>query len=364
MYRLANGYSVNGNYPSKNTQKIMQRIISNNITDMILTTFGPLSEKETFEDEDRAKLFLEQTIFLKDFLGKNGTLNDADITITVPWEQVILRRYADIYKKLLDEENEYTFDEFGEGLLFELFEFFREPDTTKYLAFFDDNIENDRFEYPIRVFGPKDKDLKGEALVRDAIRHSFRYHTIYKPYAKTIYMQKESIPEELDKSLWNDAENMVKEYNLKEIVDENNLDELKPHPSYAHQNESYIERFKRYYVYFWEKYVCQIMNYGYHVDDDFDYPFYDEQPDYEIDEDDENAHGMLELFGLDYEIIPGGFRDIFFWDEDYKIVLEALSVGGNTATKMDEILRSDMFGMVAHSTDDYFTNNDNKEPIE
>ncbi|MBP3240168.1 MAG: hypothetical protein J6M92_06440 [Oribacterium sp.] len=133
MYRLAQN-PCSGKY-----RHLVQEIVSRNLSELITYVFGNLNDEGFFSDEERCRKFLKRTFYLSGLVGKTIELSG----MVLSWENIIMSRFADMYKKITDTRMEYTFDEFGEGLISEILLFYRNaeddyleeyPENAKYLV--------------------------------------------------------------------------------------------------------------------------------------------------------------------------------------------------------------------------------------
>ena len=113
MYRLAN-------YLVKDVEKEIREMVSFNLATMIELILGEPDENGELKDIERVKKFMSKSYYLSPLTENNMTSGNGLLTEKTPWPVIIAKRYSDILAKLKDTKHEYTFDEMGEGLIFEM----------------------------------------------------------------------------------------------------------------------------------------------------------------------------------------------------------------------------------------------------
>lgn len=141
------------NYPCDS--KIFRKYISEEMTDFMLCVFGEINKEGQFENIDRVIDFMERTKHLNRLVGKEVKTNDGVLGRKMLWEEFIKLRYEDIYMKLIDKKNEYTFDELGEGLIYLLFDFYNNGEIDYLFDYIDNSSRFDivKDEDPVIIEG-------------------------------------------------------------------------------------------------------------------------------------------------------------------------------------------------------------------
>ncbi len=102
--------------------KEITKMVTANLINMIETVLGIPDKDGDFEDIKRVEAFMLQSQNLHLLVGESTTFNNGDLSIIYPWALLFAKRYSDMLAKLKDPKHIYTFDEFGEALLFDMIE--------------------------------------------------------------------------------------------------------------------------------------------------------------------------------------------------------------------------------------------------
>ena len=119
-----------------NNKGAIQQLVSDQLADMILFVFGPLDENSNFVDSDRALMFSVITGF-HDYIY--NAQFPTHLFPAATWNEYIKLRFADMYKKLVDRDTIYGFNELGEGFLAFLLELMSSTKNYQYFCKFSDN---------------------------------------------------------------------------------------------------------------------------------------------------------------------------------------------------------------------------------
>lgn len=175
-----------------NNKGAIQQLVSDQLADMILFVFGPLDDKNNFTDCNRSFMFSVFTDFY------SYIYNAQFPTYLFPaatWDEYIRMRFADMYRKLIDRNTIYGFNELGEGFLALLLELMSSTKYYQYFCKFPDNKNrikkqrnSSRLKYIPLIERGKNKNLDEEILLYAEKNNMWKYYprtdAIYEDYSK------------------------------------------------------------------------------------------------------------------------------------------------------------------------------------
>lgn len=151
----------------------VHQLVSNQLADMILFIFGPLGKNGIFVDENRAKAFAYVSCI--DHYTK-GKAFPSHLFPASSWENYLRIRYADMYRKLVDPNFAYTFNELGEAFLERILLVISKWQCYQYFCQFPDNEDrikrNMRFDKYIPLI-KRTADSKLETDIRFYAENAF-----------------------------------------------------------------------------------------------------------------------------------------------------------------------------------------------
>lgn len=297
MYRISN---------AKGSYEAVQKLVSANLAHSIKLYLGEPDENGNLTDTKRAAEYMKEVRYLKDLIGKKATLGNGLLEKKFPWEEVILSRYSDILAKLEDTRHEFTFDEFGEGLIFALVEM-RKNGVPDYLN-----------KYGIDPYTPEEHEL-----------------VEFFEEGEDLYNQLKKSVEEMAPDFFAEVFDKGEHTEITEYCERKKIDTIKLYATYA------------------EMYSRCILNESCYLDD-------------EMDEEEMNiALFTNEINEEDGEFIKDKVRYLFLspicWDQDYEFVMESLS----NADSLDVNLKTGLtiVGFTLQNYNDLFTGKDEVRDI-
>ncbi len=126
---------------------IRTQLVSETLAALIEFTFGELNGNGDFTDNEKFISFMMRSAYFKPLVTEEFVANAGLLKKNISWIDILKNRFADILVKIKDRNHLYTFDEFGEGLIFELIEVHRSNIKTpvKFTYFLKE--KSDKFGY-------------------------------------------------------------------------------------------------------------------------------------------------------------------------------------------------------------------------
>ena len=148
MFRLAGCFGAH---------EFVREMVSGSLSAMIEFFLGAPDNNGDFTDIERIRNYMTFSEYLAPLTYKEMVMEEGLLAESKPWTEVIAKRYSDINAKIKDRVHEYTFDEMGEGLVFDMIDVFNDEDARMYFIFnYPDSLPKDLLEY---TMPPKASDI-------------------------------------------------------------------------------------------------------------------------------------------------------------------------------------------------------------
>ena len=163
--------------------EVLQRVISNEIAAGFLRTFGVLKAVKHLKIDDFEKGILK---YLLDTYSGNDALHDlSDVQLSE-----IGKKIERMYDELLDQEYEYTYDEFGEYLLYIFIEHARQNAfDVRESGYFDLDAYTQENYSEVPMFASASLSIRDELYLRE----------LFEGFYCELIEQNEELADELDK---------------------------------------------------------------------------------------------------------------------------------------------------------------------